>query len=106
LYPRLIGDNPEPRDSVYCEYYNSNIRHVNPKAYLTMVRNERYKLIRSHGEPGGIGGELYDLDADPGEAVNLYTDERYAGVKIRMLELLADRMAGTADPLPVRRASW
>jgi arylsulfatase A-like enzyme len=106
LYKTLTEGVPGSRDSVYCEYYNSNIRHVNPKAYLTMVRGERYKLIRSHGAPGGVGGELYDLENDPDETVNLYGSEQYAGIQIKMLELMADRMAETADPLPVRRAFW
>jgi arylsulfatase A-like enzyme len=95
------------RDSVYCEYYNANIRHRNPKAYLTMVRDERYKLCRAHFlEDGQVQGELYDLQDDPGETFNLYHDAAYIDVKARMLELMTDRMAAAADPLPVRKAAW
>lgn len=103
------------RKSVYSEYYNSNIKHRDPKAFCTMVRTERYKLVKVHCAPDnqnmsvadyGVMGELYDLVADPNETYNRYNDPAYAQVKSEMLELLADRMAQTCDPLPVRRACW
>ena len=103
------------RKSVYSEYYNSNIKHRDPKAFCTMVRTERYKLVKVHCAPDnqnmsvadyGVIGELYDLEQDPNETYNRYNDPTYAQVKSEMLELLADRMAQTCDPLPVRRACW
>ena len=53
-----------------------------------------------------ILGELYDLETDPGESHNLFYDPSYSEVKMRMLELLCDRMAQTIDPLPRRRSFW
>jgi len=106
LLPILAHGAAGTRDSVYCEYYDANIRHQNPKAHLTMVRNARYKLVRSHGAVCGVGGELYDLHTDPGEVNNLYGNVQHAAIQIELLEKLADRMAQTADPLPLRRASW
>ena len=107
----LLTDAGAPdrhRESVYSEYYNSNINHRDPLAFLTMVCDGRWKLTRVHSPDARDipGSELYDLETDPGEHVNLYGRPEYAAEQMRMLELLADRMAGTADPLPVRRASW
>ena len=96
------------RDSVYAEYYNANIAHRDPKAFLTMTATERYKLIRVHQRPGdpGVSGELYDLQETPLERVNHYDDPAFRDVKLQMFELLSDRMADTIDPLPVRKADW
>jgi arylsulfatase A-like enzyme len=71
--------------------------------YATMVRTDRYKLVSYHGLDAG---ELYDLIEDPTETHNRYDDPEYAAVKTEMLERLADRMAGTVDPLPRRVAPW
>ena len=96
------------RDSVYSEFYNSNINHRDPLAFLTMVCDGRWKLVKVHSAgPESIpGSELYDLATDPGEHNNLYGRPEYQAQQTRMLELLADRMAQTADPLPVRHAFW
>ena len=96
------------RQSVYAEFYNSNINHRNPKAYVTMAFDGRWKLVKAHspeGEPD-YGSELYDLQNDPGEHNNLYGDPEYVQELSRMLALLTDRMAETIDPLPIRQAFW
>ncbi|WP_201839963.1 sulfatase family protein [Microvirga zambiensis] len=108
LWPLIARRNASPgplgpRDDVYCEYYNAMPWHKGPAPQATMVRTERYKLVAFHGEPLG---ELYDLEADPGETINLWNDERSASVKLYMLQKLCDRMAWTVDPLPLRRAPW
>lgn len=96
------------RESVYAEFYNANINHRHPKAYVTMVFDGRWKLVKAHAQEGApsLGGELYDLSADPHEHRNLYDQPEYVAEQARLLALLADRMAQTADPLPVRRAFW
>lgn len=96
------------RDSVYAEFYNSNINHRNPKAFLTMVCDGRWKLTKVHAPDGEAdrGGELYDLQSDPNEHHNLYGNPAYAAEQTRMMALLLDKMAQTADPLPMRRAFW
>lgn len=101
----LTGDkNPEEhRDSIYCEYYEAMPWHTQPEAYGTMVYDGRYKLSRFHTSKEG---ELYDLKEDPDEFRNLWDEPEYREVKIRMLELLADRMADTVDPLPVATDKW
>ncbi len=46
------------------------------------------------------------MKEDPDEFRNLWDDPDYREVKVRMLELLADRMADTVDPLPVATDKW
>ena len=68
-----------------------------------MVYNGRYKLSRYHTSKEG---ELYDLKKDPDEFRNLWDDPASVQVKVQMLELLADRMADTVDPLPLPTDKW
>ncbi len=110
LWGMLAGESPlhEHRRNVYSEYYNCNINHRNPLAFVSMIFDGRYKLVRVH-DPEGMQdctGELYDLQSDPGEHKNLYLSEETTGQKIRLLETLSDRMVQTCDPLPIRRAYW
>ena len=107
----LVTDRNAPdklRESVYSEFYNANINHRHPKAFLTMVSDGRMKLVKAHGEEGcgDPGSELYDLKTDPGEHRNLYGNPAFLEAQAKMLALLTDRMAGTLDPLPHRRAFW
>lgn len=94
-------DLNQHRDDVYSEYHNASImfKDPDPLAFLTMVRNEKYKLVAVHGTGGG---ELYDLLEDPSETQNHWDDVEYQNVKVTMLTLLSDRMAWTVDPLPER----
>jgi choline-sulfatase len=105
FWPMLTGDADldDHRDSVYCECYNAMQWQNDPKPYLTMVRDDRYKLVRAHNLDSG---ELYDLSADPGETRNRWNDPDYQDVKREMLAKLSDRMAETVDPLPERQAPW
>lgn len=90
------------RETVYCEYYNA-MRHGDVKIFATMICDGRYKLNYYHSSNQG---ELYDLNLDPQERINLYNDASYVNIKITMLETMANRMAFTADPLPVREAAY
>ncbi len=102
FFPLLTGKETILRESVYCEFYGANFRY-DPHAFTTMVRTGKHKLSVAHRT--GCG-ELYDLDADPGEHRNLWDDPEYAAKKTELLVALCDRMAGTADPLPSRQAMW
>lgn len=94
----------EHRNSVYSEYYNGMPWHEQPeRPFVTMVRTDRYKLVRPHRLDTG---ELYDLEADSNETTNLWDNNEYAAVKSDLLTLLSDRMAETVDPLPERQAPW
>lgn len=104
LAAALDGSGAPGRDDVYCEYYNAMPWHpptVHPQA--TMVRTDDMKLVVIHGADEG---ELYDLRADPEERHNLWSDPGRIGDKLAMYRRLADRMAWTVDPLPLRRGDF
>ena len=104
LWPMLTGsEEADARKDAYCEYYNAMPWHQEPTAHATMIRTERHKLVRVHSTNEG---ELYDLELDPAETVNRWSDAAYAAVKLDLLERLCDRMAWTVDPLPQRVADW
>lgn len=85
------------RKNVYCEYYNSN--PDKKPLHMTMLRDNHYKIIRTHGDSIS---ELYDLKKDPEERYNRWSDPEYEKVKSKYLCALSDRMAYTSDPLPER----
>ena len=112
LLPVLTGgpdrDPAAADDDVYCEYYNAMPWHEEPTAQATMLRTAAHKVVMFHGARGtdDVGGELYDLVADPLERHNRWSDPSFAATKCELLERLCDRMAWTADPLPPRLAMW
>lgn len=100
--PILSGDTDPHvhRDAVFCEYLNSWTHHG---AYGSMLRTPTEKIVVHHGtEPG----ELYDLEADPDEFVNLWDDPARTQMKARLLKRLCDAIAFTADPLPKRQGPF
>jgi hypothetical protein len=101
----LTGSSEETgRSDVYCEYYNAMPWHREPHLpFATMLRTDTMKLVVSHGDRRG---ELYDLEADANETVNLWDDPARLAQKCDLLQRLCDRMAFTVDPLPPRRAAW
>ena len=106
LWPLLIGARADDhhRDDVYCEHYGTIHRHPGQgRAYATMVRTARHKLVAVHSaEPG----ELYDLAVDPTETRNLWRDPAHGAIKLDLYRRLCDRMAWTVDPLPIREANY
>jgi arylsulfatase A-like enzyme len=93
------GDPHYHRDTVRCEYY----RALNPDVpgrddfegtYATMIRDDRFKLVVYHGHDVG---ELFDLQADPGEFENLWDDPQYAEVRFRLMKASFDAMAFAVD---------
>ena len=71
LLPIISGcaDPAVHREFVRSEYYNA--LDMTDGTHATMFRDQRYKLVVYHGH--GCG-ELYDLEADPGEFDNLWED--------------------------------
>ena len=72
------GEVAAPRDQALTMYRNSgygNRGYWDPPTYGTMFHDGRHKLSLFH-DPGarrGPDGELYDMDADPGETTNLWS---------------------------------
>lgn len=105
LWPLLTGqsDLHHHRDDLYSEYYNAMPWHKEPTAQMTMLRTDRHKLVVAHGLEQG---ELYDLEMDPTETHNLWNASEHQSLKLALFQRLADRMAWTVDPLPLRQSNW
>ncbi|MFD1673890.1 sulfatase [Alicyclobacillus fodiniaquatilis] len=103
LWPLLTGETASAgRTSVYSEYYDAMPWHRNPSPRATMVRTTTHKLVRYHDQ----NTELYDLKIDPTETTNRWDDPSCSEIKLALLQIMADRMAETVDPLPRRIAMW
>jgi choline-sulfatase len=80
----LLGsDRPVGRAPVVCEYHAEGVN-----APAAMIRDGRHKLIVCRGDPD----QLFDLEADPLELVNLGSDPRQASVVARLRGELAARL--------------
>jgi arylsulfatase A-like enzyme len=106
LWPLLSGQTDRHREEVRCIYYDA-LSMVNPtrtgwrRSRASMIRTDRHKLVVYHGtEPG----ELFDLQEDPDEYVNLWDDPAHAGVRSELMKRAFDAAAAAADtgPEPTR----
>lgn len=80
LMPVLNGDDWTPRDYVYCEQAGDVA--MTGADFITMIRGTRWKLVHIQGTDEG---QMYDLESDPEEVVNLWDDVDYADVKSDLL---------------------
>ena len=89
LKPILTGENEfEWRDAIYYHYYEYPNEHMVVRHYG--IRTDRYKLIHFYDKIYD-GWELYDLENDPNEMLNVYNDKSYemtlTDLKDRLVEL-------------------
>lgn len=107
LYDICTGtaDPHKHKDYIYAEYYIGQPFHraLKDQPLLTTVRTRTSKLTSYAGMEIG---ELYDLEADPGEHDNLWESPERGDLKMRMLKLCFDASVLTQDPLPERVADW
>ncbi len=89
--------HPERRERTWCLVEN----RAEVDIYVKTLVTQRYKLNYhlSSGE-----GELYDLEEDPSEFTNLFTDPRHAATVATMLGQLVQVCSGTEGPYPPRRS--
>ncbi len=103
LAPHLAADAPAPREH-FCAAYRTSQR---------MIRTRRWKLIRYYpwalfpvpatpGHPiptaGTATDQLFDLEADPGELVNLAWREDLQELRTDLAARLADWQRRSGDP--------
>jgi len=107
LYDICVGkaDPHQHKDCIYAEYYIGQPFHrsLKPRPLLTTVRTRKAKITSYAAMKLG---ELYDLEADPGEHDNLWDDAKHRDLKMDMLKLCFDASVLTQDPLPVAQADW
>jgi arylsulfatase A-like enzyme len=86
LVPIIAGDRPEWSDDIVCEFHGHHFPYSQ-----RMLRTDRYKLVVN---PESVN-ELYDLERDPDELLNLYTLPDMRGVRgeltKRLYGILRDR---------------
>jgi arylsulfatase A-like enzyme len=89
----LLG--PAVKSATFCEFHG----HRQTPAY--MWRNSKYKLILCMNSAdteegfhlGAVArGELYDLDKDPKEWNNVFSEQEYAGIRQKMSDELIDHL--------------
>ncbi|MEI6865313.1 sulfatase [Flavicella sp.] len=80
----VSGETSEWRDAIYYSYYEFPGEHHVKRHYG--VRTDRYKLIHFYYDIDTW--ELYDLDKDPSELMNVYKDASYSKVRKHMHEQL------------------
>jgi len=99
------ADPHNHKDSIYAEYYIGQPFHrdLKEKPMVTTIRTRTAKISSYAGLDTG---ELYDLQADPGEHKNLWDDPEYSDLKMDMLKRCFDASVLTQDPLPVALADW
>jgi arylsulfatase A-like enzyme len=68
-----------------------------------MIRDRRYKLVVYHGHDTG---ELFDLENDPGEFVNLWDSPDHREQRFRLMKLSFDALAFAVDVGPQQIAYY
>lgn len=97
LLKLLNGETEEHRGYVRSEYYHTLMPETNNDyegSFATMYRTERYKLNVYHGHRFG---ELFDLDADPGEFNNLWDEPDFKDLRFELLLQSYDAQAFAVD---------
>ncbi|GAA4585527.1 sulfatase-like hydrolase/transferase [Actinoplanes octamycinicus] len=79
LVPLVRGETPDWQPDIVCEFHGHHFPYPQ-----RMLREERYKLVVN---PESVN-ELYDLDRDPDELINVYRHPELAPVRDRMLRRL------------------
>lgn len=98
LLPLIRGEVDRVRDDTVCLYRNTGINRIDrdwdPPLNGSMILRDGLKLSLFHDEPEpGARGELYDLERDPDELVNLWDDPDYADRRTDLLLALVDWLA-------------
>jgi arylsulfatase len=85
LLPALEGRDWQPRGHAFCE--QAGDVNLTGTEFITMVRSARHKLVHFKG---AAYGQLFDLQADPGEVVNRWDDPAMAATRAELLDVLRD----------------
>lgn len=97
LVPALSGEEYEGRTHVFSEHARDRI--LAGTANMTMVVRGRWKLVE-YLDPDD--GQLFDLEADPGEMTDLFEDPRYASLRDELLAVISKWRAHSQ----LRTSTW
>ncbi|MCY4469013.1 MAG: sulfatase-like hydrolase/transferase [Thiotrichales bacterium] len=100
LVPVLRGDATAPRDR-FLEFHP----RIDGRVYNHSIVTDGWRLtLYPDGEPDW--GELFDLEADPGEHENLFDDPAHRTVRDRMADRLASRFPAMPNAGTALLAKW
>ena len=90
LLPILTGQlaPDKHRDFVRCEYHAA-LGRMPDASHANMIFDGRHKLVMYHGHQIG---ELYDLQEDPHEFHNLWSDSGKTSIKYELMEICFDEV--------------
>ena len=95
------------RGAAICAYRNSGIGDAgapwDPPMLTTMARDSRHKLVIS-ASGDTIERELFDLEADPGEQIDLAGRTEHAGVERALTDAIVGFLLAEAAAAPPRAA--
>ena len=115
FWPQLTTEpQKQTRPAVYYRYFENDDQHHHALAHYG-TRTDRYKLIYFYNDGLGLPGssghtyppewELYDMETDPAELVNVYHDPAYRALreelKVVMWNLQPDLEDVPHDSQPV-----
>ena len=93
ISPAFEGPWPG-RDYVIAEHGADNL--LSDVGFVTMIRDRRWKMVHFLDRPFG---QLFDLEADPDEYVNLWDDPAHAAIKASLTaEILSMHLRDTVRP--------
>jgi len=81
----LAGQAWSGRDYVFAEQARDGI--LTDTEFMTMVRNDQWKLVHFLDEPFG---QLFNLEKDPNEVLNLWSDPGHLDVRRELLAVLRE----------------
>jgi arylsulfatase A-like enzyme len=93
---RPLIDGTGGRDFAYMEW-DLNESRCGVELKLRTVRTRTHKLTL---ELHSGAGELYDLEADPGEMTNRFNDPGLHNLQREMTEMIMSRPDDAIDPIP------
>lgn len=88
LVPLVEGESPDWADDIVCEFHGHHFPYPQ-----RMLRNRRYKLIVN---PDSVN-ELYDLERDPDELLNVYGLPEMTAVRDEMMQRLYELLRERGD---------
>ncbi|MFQ6048704.1 MAG: sulfatase [Phycisphaerae bacterium] len=97
ILPVLQGQRRRVRDALLIEFQSA----YRPELQLRTIRTGPWKLTYYAGQRFG---ELYNLQEDPHEFVNLYDSPEHRAVREQLLLELLELLVATDDALPARSA--
>lgn len=95
----------DPEQELYSEIYSEMADHpkIDPTRCLVTLRSKQWRYTY---HVGNQYGELYDLQQDPDELVNLWNEDTHADLKHELMSRCLDRILLSRDPLPDKIAVW